>query len=428
MASEAAKSLLTSLQEKGYGALGYPPPKFDLEELRQRTANNRIALADGGPLDQELAQKGMPAEERRRRLEALRKANDQVDSHHNTERVLALYATAPSPHVNPFHHAILSDLEASIDSLADQLPGFPYAEGLRRLRGKVTLSTAPSGQVNAKTVPVPGTDEYVIVFDPVFFSFVYSMSIGLAQATDGEAAQAACQRYALTGNQEDLRVALQKEDRGYSDFFFQTLLSFFQSGVEPFPAPYDEQSFGLAEHLRQTAALFIAGHEYAHILRGHFAAHGDTAAGQHPREQEFEADWVGCDIVNGVSILSKTMPPVRFMGAHFFFISAALIDAARQTLVSGKAISLDEFLPTNPERDDAGTHPMGLMRLAQTNQWIAKNLSMAAVRGAEFYTALLLYVAGVLWKTVTPGVLKMHEKGMRPPLDWMGLDIFEGTA
>src|ERR1039458_4758523 len=427
MPSVAAKRLLKDLQVAGYGALGYPPPLFDLEELRQRSAHNQVQLADGGPLDLELQQKGLPPEVRRRLLEDSRRADAQVDEHRDTERVLALYATAPSPHVDPFHHSILLNLQTAIESLPDALPGFPYAQGIRSLNGKVTLSTAPSGQVNAKTFPVPGTDEYVIIFDPAFFSFIYSMSIGLAQVLDGDAAEAACRRYATTGVEEDLRAALQKEDRGYSDFFFRTLASFFRSGIGPRPAAYDEQSFQLADHLRETAALFIAGHEYAHILRGHFGAHPGAAESEHPREQEFEADWVSCDILNGACILARKPPRVRFMGAHFVFISAAIIDAARQTLISGKACPLDDILAASALPDGSGTHPMALLRLAQTNQWIAKNLSGGAGRGAEFYTALLLKAATLLWKTVTPGVLEMHEKGVRPPLDWMGLDIFEGS-
>lgn len=433
--STASGEYLCMLQEVAYGALGYPAPLYDPEELKRRAADNRVELADGGSLDLDMQRKGIAADARKRVLEDARRANDQLDAQHNPEEVLALYASAPSPHVDPFHHAILTGLQQAIEAVPDAVPNFPYSDAIRSVKGKVTLSTMPTGQVNAKTISVPGTDEYLIVFDPVFFDFLYSMSIALAQPVDANAAQAMCERYATTGQEESLIAALQKRDDGYSEFFLQTLVAFFRFGKSPVPAAYDPQSFGLAEHLRHSGALFIAAHEYAHILLGHFKAQSpqerlarSTQPNTKEYDQEFEADWAACDILNACSIAARQPPPVRFMGAHSFFIGAAIIDLTRQTLTSGKVTTLGDMLPPAGAVTSGETHPMAALRLAQINSWIAQYLSEAAFRGTQFYCALLLEVAGLLWKTITPGVLHMHEQGVRPPEDWTGFDVFEHPA
>jgi len=100
-------------------------------------------------------------------LEKLRRGDEQVGSHHNVERTLKEYSDAPTPHVDPFHHAILKKIQADINALYKKSPPLSFAGELQELDGRVTLSTLPTGQVNARTQVVPGTDEYLIVLDPV---------------------------------------------------------------------------------------------------------------------------------------------------------------------------------------------------------------------------------------------------------------------
>jgi hypothetical protein len=67
------------------------------------------------------------------------------------------YPDAPTPYVNPRHHAILKRIETDVDKLSERANG-GGASKLRALRGRVTLSTLPTGQINPRAILVPQTN------------------------------------------------------------------------------------------------------------------------------------------------------------------------------------------------------------------------------------------------------------------------------
>src|SRR5215472_10216137 len=226
MALRPAHAHLARLQTAAYARSGHPPPTFDPDELRGRGAANAEALRDGGPFEQELEAKGLDAAKRRAILERLRLGNIQVGKYHDLERVLAAARNAPTPYVDPFHHAILSKLDGRIANLGRRQPELSFASALRNLRGRVIVSTLPMGQVNARTLSVPGTDDYLIVFDPVFFDFLYCLSTDIASAIDGDKALEGARQQAATSAEVSVAPAIRFGDADITRRFLYTMSAF----------------------------------------------------------------------------------------------------------------------------------------------------------------------------------------------------------
>jgi len=202
-------------------------------------------------------------------------------------------------------------------------------------------------------------------------------------------------------------------------------------GLPPPLHPHDEEIFSLAEHLRQTGALFIAAHEYSHILLGHVQpSNANEGRSRHDGpesktwKQELDADWLACGILDAVLTARRLPPPVQFMGVHFFFISAMIVDLALTALQSGQSQQLMNLIKS-AEQQPGTTHPVPVLRGANVNLWLQKKYPPLEYRATQYFAALLLQVADSLWVNVEPHVLNMRSKGFNPPVNWTGFDVFE---
>ena len=309
---------LEHLQKAAYAKLGHPPPTFSTESLLRRKAENLEALREGGEIEirlkERLKKEGLDPALSHSILANWRRGVEQVDSHHNLDSILREYSDAPTPYVDPFHHAILKKLQSDIEALYRVFPQLSFSGELQKLNGRVTFSTLPTGQVNARTLIVPHTNTYLIVFDPAFFDFLYSISNNFAQAIDPKKAQEGAKQYAVSGREMPLSKAIHYGDPTVTESFFSTLSAFLGWGLPPPLHPYDEEIFSLAEHLRQTGALFIAAHEYSHILLGHVQpSNANEGRSRHDGpesktwKQELDADWLACGILDAV-LTARRLP------------------------------------------------------------------------------------------------------------------------
>jgi hypothetical protein len=431
MAIRPGHAYLALLQRAAYARIGNPPPTFDPDELRGRGAANAEALRDGGPFEQELEAKGLDAAKRRAILERLRQGNTQVGTHHDLEKVLAAARNAPTPYVDPFHHAILSKLDGRIANLGRRQPEHRFASALRNLRGRVIVSTLLMGQVNARTLSVPGTDDYLIVFDPVFFDFLYCLSTDIACAIDGDKALQGARQQASASEQVPVSPAIRFGDAEVTRRFLHTMSAFLRWGLPPPPQPYDEKSFDLAQHLREIATLFILAHEYAHLLLGHVSAprasgpQSDAAQQPTAFQQELEAGWLACSLLDAILARRRVSRATQFMGVHFFFVATMLAELGVRAIETGKPRQLTALIPRD-ETELGDTHPVALLRMASVNQWLARKFPQHLARSNEYLEALLLEVASRLWDNVQRHVLDMRAKGFEGPALWKSLDVFEG--
>jgi len=427
---------LEELQKLSYvRLLGYPPPSYSMEELRRRAADNLYALREGGEFDTSLKQRleeaGADPSLRYSILENLRRGTEQVSSKDKIDRMLQEYSDAPTPYVHPLHHMILKGVQKDIEALPRQFPRLSFAGELQKLNGRVTLSTLPTGDVNAQVRTVPHTNEYLIVFDPVFFDFFYNLSNVIAQTIDTSKAQEGAVRYAMTSQEEPLHDAIRFGDPTRPEALFRTLSSFLRVGLPHPNYPYDEESSSLARDLCESAARFVAAHEYAHILLGHLQEPSTTIA--RPElpgpdsiewDQELAADWLAFGILDAVLTASRVPPSMRFIGVHFFFISIMIAELGRKALQLGQSQQLIDLMPK-----DVGsvgtTHPVSMLRYGLINLWLEEHFPPFEFRSRQYFAMLLVEVASSLWRAVEPHLLRMYAKGVRPAAQWKGFDVFE---
>ena len=429
MALRTSHTYLALLQQAAYAQIGGVPPTFDPDELRSREALNAEALRDLGPIDRGLEARGLDAPTRRAIIDKWRRGATQVGVHHDLEAVLAAARNAPTPYVNPFHHSILTRLDGRIANLGRHQPQLSFASALQKLHGRVTVSTLPMGQVNARTLSVPGTDEYLIVFDPVFFDFLYDLSIDVAGAIDSGKALEGARRQTTAAEDVDVSPAIRYGHPEVAHRFVSTMFAFLGWGMPPPPEPYDEESFELAEHLRETAMQFILAHEYAHLLLGHLAVpHAPGAEGgaepSRKFQQELEADWLACSVFDAVLASRGASPGTQFMGPYFFFVAAMFAELGLGAIRTGKTRQLRDLIPRDAT-ELGNTHPVAPLRMARIYEWLETKFPPRMVRANEYLEALLLEVANALWANAQQYVLDMRAKGHQAPVLWKSLDVFE---
>ncbi|MFI5891652.1 ImmA/IrrE family metallo-endopeptidase [Actinoplanes sp. NPDC051513] len=419
---------LARLQNAAYRAkLGTTPPVYRADDIRKLFARNQEVLRAGGEYEREIAAKVGDDARARSVLALLRRGQEQVSAHRDVEAVLAEYVNAPTPYVDPFHHSILTRIQRQIEILPAMYPALSFGRALADLAGRVTVSTLPTGQVNARTVAVPGGEHFLILFDPAFFDFVYYASNNFAQAINPVSMKREAMRFMETGESRPLTPSINYGDESVSREFLKTFEMFLHTGLPPLPTPYDEGIFRLAEHLREGAVLFICAHEYAHILLGHLTPDEETAHSVHAGpgspswDAEMEADVLAFALVDAVSA-ARLVRPVRHMGAYFFLFSAMLIEAAFEVADSGRTKELHEFIAPPADDEPATAHPVAPLRVGILNDWLERKFPTTDFRGSHYHAAVIAEVASSVWHHIQPRIAAMRTDGVAPRGVWTAFD------
>jgi hypothetical protein len=302
------------------------------------------------------------------------------------------------------------------------------------LRGRVIVSTLPTGQPDAISRAVPETDQFLILFDPTFFEFLYRLSNDFAELIDPDKMRQEAMRYMATGQERPLSESIRyAEHRSLNESFASTLMTFLEKGTAPPPRPFDDRAFQLAEHLRSTALIFVVAHEYAHILLGHLKPDKIGLRSVHagPKSAEWQDELAADRLAFGVSDAAlsgrRLVRAVHFMGTDCFFLCVMLLNLGLDVLSSGRSVSLTDMADPSRLTDSqlATSHPIPSLRLAHLHYWEESKFPLNEYRGMEYHAAVLIEVASQAWLGVRPGLLRMHATGVKPAASWTGLDIFE---
>jgi hypothetical protein len=141
-------------------------------------------------------------------------------------------------------------------------------------------------------------------------------------------------------------------------------------------------------------------------------------------QEELAADRLAVDIVDAALDAFRIAPPIRFMGADFFFLAAHLAELGLQTLELGRPVPFSDIF--EPGRATSDTpHPIPGLRIANAQAHLAAMYPPDMYRGSLYHTAVLVAVATAAWHGIEPAILRMHANGTRPHLMWRGFDIFE---
>ncbi len=423
---DASTRWLSLLRRASSKQLGRALPDFSAQASAARDAASKAALAPGGAVEQSLAQaftaSGLDPAHAPNLVGQLRNNVAQVDGHAVSPETLdAARALAP-PEVNPQHTLILERTRGIIERLADISHG-ERVERLKALRGRILVSTLPTGEINARAMRAPGDAGFVIVFEPAFFDFFYHFSNAFADAIDGPRAQALAQGHALGEPDPPLAQAIRWGDSAPVKALSDTLCAFVFQGVPPPNLPaYRPDAFSLAEHLREGAMAFLMAHEYAHILLGHLdgPAASSFAASQ---AQEIEADRLGWRMADTALARQGLPPPVRPMGATLFLISALMVEMARGAALTGEPQTLTDRV-RRAATETGGSHPTAVQRLAVLSEGLFSSYPPELARGAQCFMALLLEVAQQFWLRIGPVIQSRRAGGAQPSPVWEGWDAF----
>jgi hypothetical protein len=268
-----------------------------------------------------------------------------------------------------------------------------------------------SGRVNAATLAVPSSNDYLVVFEAGLFLFALLLAkVGVrAFAFQGDEEG---KGYGFTFSEDEAdveRAVLASPD--ILRRFQEVVLAYLLVG-EPGRAPQyftEGPNALIAGELIDSMELFVMGHEYAHVFLGHLARSRKQVgvlAGEEVQEvvytwqQEFEADLHGCLLMLAAKAEERVDPALSFWGSDFFFSCVDIIQRARSIMTSGDETSLPST-----------SHPPPAMRREALRQGIADSGSTVFGESALALGRALELTLEILWKRTRPHVLKLFEIG-----------------
>jgi hypothetical protein len=166
-----------------------------------------------------------------------------------------------TPFQDPLEQLLVRELATEIDTIARRHPYYPSL-------GHVVFGTLRLGQLNAVTIRVPRTDEHLIVFQSGVFVFLNNWTKIIAASFPYEVEQ---DGFGFLADASRVREHLKRNSLP-AQRTIKLLDTYLLEGV-----PWQEEQFlvpqplrALSSTLRQSAELFVMGHEYGHLLANHF--------------------------------------------------------------------------------------------------------------------------------------------------------------
>jgi hypothetical protein len=273
------------------------------------------------------------------------------------------------------------------------------------------LGTLPTGRANAVAICLEPND-YIILFEHGLFGFanLLSKTVALAMPFKGT---------------EDGRLAF---DLGRSEIskeavmrFGDVLLAYLFLGTPHRAQPYlpDASVSMLGGILRNSMELFVMGHEYGHIISGHFGnalpssavlAGIDVSEIVRNWRQEHEADAVGVSLMMAAMQKSGMDLAMSFWGADFFFSFIEIIERTISIMRTGREdeIRLD-------------THPPAKQRREALRSSLGRSAVPSLADAAEPAINLgsrLHDITEQLWQRTAPVVHKLRREGARLAPGW----------
>lgn len=315
---------------------------------------------------------------------------------------------------NPFGTRLTHMLAGQVEDSAGKLD--------LHVASRPLLGTVPLGDINAFTVIVPSTDEYVVIFEAEIFHFAHL------------AAKAVTEIASMTHKGDGLLFSLNVHDVEREldarpeaiDRFAQLVVAYLLTG-RPGNAPPWLQSRSrsvLSTLLSRSVGLFVVGHEYGHIIANHLGSRSAVRGfvGAEPTmlppakiadhviyswKQEIEADVLGLELMVDAMSSTGVDLSLRYFGADFYFSFMALLRRGRNMLTWGDEDREDQTIFSS-------SHPPAELRREAIRNFI-KDLVPAEESDVPLaignHLGLLLEL---LWSKIRPQVAAAHRAGYRP--------------
>jgi hypothetical protein len=236
-----------------------------------------------------------------------------------------------------------TSLEPILESLNSRLRKAIESSNLRPIPDPV-FGVVMTGQINARTFSVPGSDTPVIAFDSQLFSLlnVFSKAITFAIPLSEDAGPGIS--FAL--NREAIRARVAGEAQVLNRFREAIALHTIAGRSLAVPANFLPKAHTyLHALLLDGMELFVLAHEYAHIALGHLKAArprrsrvGTVEVTELVKswEHELAADIVGAQLCVGTMRAAGFDPAMSYVGADLYFTIHDVLERAESVFESGK--------------------------------------------------------------------------------------------
>lgn len=401
-----AKELLETLQKNSYSRLKITPEEYSKQLLDiPNDVIDKIVESLGGFSSEEV-KKNM----KKQLLEEIKLLkNLELPTQYQTHGDYFL--------MNYFANRI----EKSIDSI--RLKGTNKEWRLRDLSLNFTrpiFGTLPTGDIQAVTYGLKGSNEYLIVFESDLFHFCNLLSKIIARAlpfdriTDGERTEFSTDIDKIRKNIEYNNEILQR--------FQELIIAYLIKGkVVRAPQYYLKAPYTMiAENLRDSMELFVMGHEYAHILLNHlkgkesFAQVLDFESAYNiifKWEEEFEADSLGLLLMIGAMKNIGYDNSLSYWGAECFCSGYEVIEKGKSILRTGT----DEFYWRKGKKDGpVGDHPPAETRRTKLREMMKIHFDEKPINLSKIVEEIIK----ILWEKTRPILIEYHNKNVNLDPRW----------
>ena len=308
----------------------------------------------------------------------------------------------PTRFENPMNYLIISNLKTQIEEAAKDL-SVPIPTEL-------VVGTLPTGRVNAMTINVPSSDDFVVLFESELFTFANLLSKVVVKAMPFTGIKNGMLTFST-----DLDRPLDSDVlRRFQEVIFAYLLLGRPSAAPPYiiEGPY----IFLAGYLRDSMELFVLGHEYGHIIKRHFSTGQKTSfflGGEEVNEivynwqQELEADALGMQLMLHAMLKRGMDLSLSFWGADFFFSCIDIVERGISIIRTG-------------EEDDRPltSHPPPEVRRDALRKVLRNSLSEDLVEGPIKLGMTLEKIMESLWKRTQPTLRQYYENNQKLAPIW----------
>jgi hypothetical protein len=297
-----------------------------------------------------------------------------------------------TPFQDPIDQMLLSNVAVAIQERIAKISN-------AAVPSKAILASLPIGQMNALTLKLDQTDEYLVLFQRGLFGLLNLVSRLLVAAWPCEAPDQPL-RFVAT-RQEFERELSQMADPGRQ---LAAVLEHSLIGGNPnsFPVlPLSPARSGMKEAILLNAEIFVLGHEYGHIERGHFdldrrieanVAGRNRSLISRSHKEEFAADLSGIEYLTAFGTQSPQELYLSYCGACFFLSCQDLVEAA-----------LAQLAGNNVGHRARDTHPTAALRKNAITKALAVQIGLQNANIlARTYNDGIQWVLDEMWRLAQP--------------------------
>jgi hypothetical protein len=400
-----AKTYLEKIQDLNLQVRGIVP--LSEEELRQRLRG--LAVTWSALLEEDTTGfRGFAIDNRQVHEDLLARAAD--------------LSNLPSRYQDPFVWQWLVVLGHQIDEAVHRF-GLEVQSPL--------VASMPMGEPNAMTLPIPNTEQRLVIFDDELMTFAWLLSKVVVrivgpqlQRPRGLALRPLFTRRpkgnSLRSGENDVLSRLRAEPdiiKRFVEVLVASVAVRNTSAAPPYLLPPDQMEQATA--IATSMELFVLGHEYGHIMRHHVGQVRNLSAGHREDvkhinwtwDEEFEADSVGVLLAGRAMRDMGSDPTIAYCGPDYFLSCADLMDRVSMLIETGQEKVQEKVQASS-------SHPPNSDRRERLRSTIAGLVDQSEASAVSGFGRQLELAIETLWETVKPQLVEDLANDRVPRRKW----------